>query len=209
MLRRMKAKQRAGRHERFVGCMCGRQLVLVSWQPLQTEEEEEEEAGWGAGLDRAQLQCAPEREREWASQGRREGWCERASVFGSWSLQERQTGNWEEGRGAPGMHCSHWHLWLDQGSVGIGPDSHRFLSGRQQSGRSAAAAAAAAGWILIMGCSASAVLLLRSVGGADCGHMCSRQDRVSLDVATPALEGYTATSSPLTIIVMVTEQPKL
>lgn len=55
-----------------------------------------------------------------------------------------------------------------------------------------------------MGCSASAVLLLRSVGGADCGHMCSRQDQMSLDAATPTLEGYTATTSPLTIIVMVT-----
>lgn len=57
-----------------------------------------------------------------------------------------------------------------------------------------------------MGCSASAVLLLRSVGGADCGHMCSRQDQISLDAATPTLEGYTATASPLTIIVMVTDQ---
>lgn len=55
-----------------------------------------------------------------------------------------------------------------------------------------------------MGCSASAVLLLRSVGGADCGHMCSRQDQMSLDAATPTLEGYTTTTSPLTIIVMVT-----
>ncbi len=55
-----------------------------------------------------------------------------------------------------------------------------------------------------MGCSASVVLLLRSVGGADCGHMCSRQDQMSLDAATPTLEGYTATTSPLTIIVMVT-----
>lgn len=55
----------------------------------------------------------------------------------------------------------------------------------------------------IMGCSASVVLLLRSVGGADCGHMCSRQDQMSLDAATPTLEGYTATASPLTIIVMV------
>lgn len=54
-----------------------------------------------------------------------------------------------------------------------------------------------------MGCSASVVLLLRSVGGADCGHMCSRQDQMSLDAATPTLEGYTATASPLTIIVMV------
>lgn len=56
----------------------------------------------------------------------------------------------------------------------------------------------------IMGCSASVVLLLRSVGGADCGHMCSRQDQMSLDAATPTLEGYTTTTSPLTIIVMVT-----
>lgn len=55
-----------------------------------------------------------------------------------------------------------------------------------------------------MGCSASVVLLLRSVGGADCGHMCSRQDQMSLDAATPTLEGYTTTTSPLTIIVMVT-----
>lgn len=55
-----------------------------------------------------------------------------------------------------------------------------------------------------MGCSASVVLLLRSVGGADCGHMCSRQDQMSVDAATPTLEGYTSTTSPLTIIVMVT-----
>ncbi|XP_054868309.1 dedicator of cytokinesis protein 10 isoform X6 [Amphiprion ocellaris] len=60
----------------------------------------------------------------------------------------------------------------------------------------------------MMGCSASVVLLLRSVGGADCGHMCSRQDQMSLDAATPTLEGYTATTSPLTIIVMQ-EKPKL
>ncbi|XP_031717094.1 dedicator of cytokinesis protein 10 isoform X10 [Anarrhichthys ocellatus] len=59
-----------------------------------------------------------------------------------------------------------------------------------------------------MGCSASVVLLLRSVGGADCGHMCSRQDQMSLDAATPTLEGYTTTTSPLTIIVMQ-EKPKL
>ncbi|XP_037630995.1 dedicator of cytokinesis protein 10 isoform X12 [Sebastes umbrosus] len=59
-----------------------------------------------------------------------------------------------------------------------------------------------------MGCSASVVLLLRSVGGADCGHMCSRQDKMSLDAATPTLEGYTTTRSPLTIIVMQ-EKPKL
>lgn len=54
-----------------------------------------------------------------------------------------------------------------------------------------------------MGCSASVVLLLRSVSGADCGHMCSRRDQMSVDAATPTLEGYTATS-PLTILVMVT-----
>ncbi|XP_035010068.1 dedicator of cytokinesis protein 10 isoform X4 [Hippoglossus stenolepis] len=59
-----------------------------------------------------------------------------------------------------------------------------------------------------MGCSASVVLLLRSVGGADCGHMCSRQDQMSLDAATPTLEGYTSATSPLTIIVMQ-EKPKL
>ncbi|CAJ1065464.1 dedicator of cytokinesis protein 10 isoform X5 [Xyrichtys novacula] len=59
-----------------------------------------------------------------------------------------------------------------------------------------------------MGCSASVVLLLRSVGGADCGHMCSRQDQISLDAATPTLEGYTSTTSPLTIIVMQ-EKPKV
>ncbi|XP_067363467.1 dedicator of cytokinesis protein 10 isoform X3 [Channa argus] len=59
-----------------------------------------------------------------------------------------------------------------------------------------------------MGCSASVVLLLRSVGGADCGHICSRQDQMSLDAATPTLEGYTTTTSPLTIIVMQ-EKPKL
>lgn len=56
----------------------------------------------------------------------------------------------------------------------------------------------------IMGCSASVVLLLRSVGGADCGHMCSRQDQLSLDAATPTLEGYTTTTPSLTIVVMVT-----
>ena len=55
-----------------------------------------------------------------------------------------------------------------------------------------------------MGCSSSAVLLLRSVGGADCGHICSRQDRLSLDAAIPVLEGYIHTDAPLTIIVMVT-----
>lgn len=55
-----------------------------------------------------------------------------------------------------------------------------------------------------MGCSASVVLLLRSVSGADCGHMCSRRDQMSVDAATPTLEGYTATTSPLTILVMVT-----
>ncbi|GLD72268.1 dedicator of cytokinesis protein 10 isoform X1 [Lates japonicus] len=60
-----------------------------------------------------------------------------------------------------------------------------------------------------MGCSASVVLLLRSVGGADCGHMCSRQDQMSLDAATPTLEGYTTTTSPLTIIVMVTSTTAL
>ncbi|XP_056296692.1 dedicator of cytokinesis protein 10 isoform X4 [Pseudoliparis swirei] len=59
-----------------------------------------------------------------------------------------------------------------------------------------------------MGCSASAVLLLRSVGGADCGHMCSRQDQMSSDAATPTLEGYTATTSALSIIIMQ-EKPKL
>ncbi|XP_035857483.1 dedicator of cytokinesis protein 10 isoform X9 [Sander lucioperca] len=59
-----------------------------------------------------------------------------------------------------------------------------------------------------MGCSASVVLLLRSVGGADCGHMCLRQDQMSLDAATPTLEGYTTTTSPLTIIVMQ-EKPKV
>ncbi|XP_077467386.1 dedicator of cytokinesis protein 10 isoform X2 [Stigmatopora argus] len=59
-----------------------------------------------------------------------------------------------------------------------------------------------------MGCSASVVLLLRSVGGADCGHMCSRQNPPSMDAATPTLEGYTTASSPLTIIVMQ-EKPKL
>ncbi|KAJ0063925.1 hypothetical protein NL108_014441, partial [Boleophthalmus pectinirostris] len=60
-----------------------------------------------------------------------------------------------------------------------------------------------------MGCSASAVLLLRSVGGPDCGHMCVRQDQMSLDAATPTLEAYSATTtSPLTIIVMQ-EKPKL
>uniref|UniRef100_A0A667YCY2 Dedicator of cytokinesis 10 n=2 Tax=Myripristis murdjan TaxID=586833 RepID=A0A667YCY2_9TELE len=59
-----------------------------------------------------------------------------------------------------------------------------------------------------MGCSASVVLLLRSVGGAGCSHMCSRQDQLSMDAATPTLEGYTATDSPLTIIVMQ-EKPKL
>ncbi|XP_077421724.1 dedicator of cytokinesis protein 10 isoform X2 [Vanacampus margaritifer] len=59
-----------------------------------------------------------------------------------------------------------------------------------------------------MGCSASAVLLLRSVGGADCGYMCSRLDQASMDAATPALEGYTTASSPLTIVVMQ-EKPKL
>ncbi|KAJ3589971.1 hypothetical protein NHX12_007928, partial [Muraenolepis orangiensis] len=58
-----------------------------------------------------------------------------------------------------------------------------------------------------MGCSASVVLLLRSVGGADCGHICSRQDRLSLGGATPVLEGYISTDSPLTIIVMQ-EKPK-
>lgn len=55
-----------------------------------------------------------------------------------------------------------------------------------------------------MGCSASVVLLLRSVSGANCGHMCSRQDQMSVDAATPTLEGYTATTSPLSILVMVT-----
>ncbi|XP_062417152.1 dedicator of cytokinesis protein 10 isoform X7 [Pungitius pungitius] len=59
-----------------------------------------------------------------------------------------------------------------------------------------------------MGCSASVVLLLRSVGVAECGRMCSRQDQMSSDAATPTLEGYTATTSPLTIIVMQ-EKPKL
>ncbi|KAM8903393.1 dedicator of cytokinesis protein 10 isoform 7-T7 [Spinachia spinachia] len=59
-----------------------------------------------------------------------------------------------------------------------------------------------------MGCSASVVLLLRSVGVADCGRMCSRQDQMSSDAATPTLEGYTATTAPLTIIVMQ-EKPKL
>lgn len=54
-----------------------------------------------------------------------------------------------------------------------------------------------------MGCSASVVLLLRSVGGADCGHMCSRQDQMSVEAATPTLEGYTTTNSPVTIIIMV------
>ncbi|XP_056468296.1 dedicator of cytokinesis protein 10 [Gadus chalcogrammus] len=58
-----------------------------------------------------------------------------------------------------------------------------------------------------MGCSASGVLLLRSVGGADCGHICSRQDRLSLDAATPVLEGYIHTDAPLTTIVMQ-EKPK-
>lgn len=60
----------------------------------------------------------------------------------------------------------------------------------------------------IMGCSASVVLLLRSVGGADCGHMCSQPDQMSLDATTPTLEGYTTTTSPLTIIVMVTNTSK-
>ncbi|KAM9734242.1 dedicator of cytokinesis protein 10 isoform 6-T6 [Menidia menidia] len=59
-----------------------------------------------------------------------------------------------------------------------------------------------------MGCSASVVLLLRSVGGTDCGHMCSRQDQMSVEAATPTLEGYTTTNSPLTIIVMQ-EKPKV
>ncbi|XP_061734546.1 dedicator of cytokinesis protein 10 isoform X6 [Nerophis ophidion] len=59
-----------------------------------------------------------------------------------------------------------------------------------------------------MGCSASVVLLLRSVGGAECGHMCSRQDQTTADAATPTLEGYSAARSPLTIIVMQ-EKPRL
>ncbi|XP_028319592.1 dedicator of cytokinesis protein 10 isoform X2 [Gouania willdenowi] len=59
-----------------------------------------------------------------------------------------------------------------------------------------------------MGCSASVVLLLRSVGGADCGHMCAQRDQMSMDAATPTLEGYTSTSSPVTIIIMQ-EKPKL
>ncbi|XP_061575352.1 dedicator of cytokinesis protein 10 isoform X7 [Cololabis saira] len=59
-----------------------------------------------------------------------------------------------------------------------------------------------------MGCSASVVLLLRSVGGADCGHMCSRQDQMSVEAATPTLEGYTTTNSPVTIIIMQ-EKPKV
>ncbi|MEQ2314605.1 hypothetical protein AMECASPLE_013862, partial [Ameca splendens] len=59
-----------------------------------------------------------------------------------------------------------------------------------------------------MGCSASVVLLLRSVGGADCGHICSQQDQTSVEAATPTLEGYTSTNSPLTIIIMQ-EKPKL
>ena len=56
-----------------------------------------------------------------------------------------------------------------------------------------------------MGCSASVLLLhaLRSVGRANCGHMCSRQDRLSLDAAPPE-DGYAAVDMPLTIIVMVT-----
>lgn len=57
-----------------------------------------------------------------------------------------------------------------------------------------------------MGCSASVVLLLRLVGGADCGHMCSRQDQMSVEAATPTLEGYTTTSSPVAIIIMVTNK---
>ncbi|XP_077960814.1 dedicator of cytokinesis protein 10 isoform X9 [Gasterosteus aculeatus] len=59
-----------------------------------------------------------------------------------------------------------------------------------------------------MGCSASVVLLLRSVGVADCGRVCSRRGQMSSDGATPTLEGYTATTSPLTVIVMQ-EKPKL
>ncbi|KAM4589700.1 dedicator of cytokinesis protein 10 isoform 2-T2 [Fundulus diaphanus] len=58
-----------------------------------------------------------------------------------------------------------------------------------------------------MGCSASVVLLLRSVGGADCGQICSQQDQTSAEAATPTLEGYTSTNSPLTIIIMQ-EKPK-
>lgn len=58
-----------------------------------------------------------------------------------------------------------------------------------------------------MGCSASLVLLqaLRSVGRANCAHMCSRQDQLSLDALPPG-EGHAATggSRALTIVVMVT-----
>lgn len=58
-----------------------------------------------------------------------------------------------------------------------------------------------------MGCSASVVLLLRSVDRADCSRMCSRQDQMSVEAATPTLQGYTSTSSPVTIIIMVTRTP--
>uniref|UniRef100_A0A4W5Q0Y2 Dedicator of cytokinesis 10 n=1 Tax=Hucho hucho TaxID=62062 RepID=A0A4W5Q0Y2_9TELE len=62
-----------------------------------------------------------------------------------------------------------------------------------------------------MGCSASLVLLqaLRSVGRANCAHMCSRQDQLSFDALPPG-EGHAATggSRAHTIIVMQ-EKPKL
>ncbi|XP_055735377.1 dedicator of cytokinesis protein 10-like isoform X1 [Salvelinus fontinalis] len=62
-----------------------------------------------------------------------------------------------------------------------------------------------------MGCSASLVLLqaLRSVGRANCAHMCSRQDQLSLDALPPG-DGHATSggSRALTIIVMQ-EKPKL
>nr|XP_023833928.1 dedicator of cytokinesis protein 9-like [Salvelinus alpinus] len=62
-----------------------------------------------------------------------------------------------------------------------------------------------------MGCSASLVLLqaLRSVGRANCAHMCSRQDQLSLDALPPG-KGHAATggSRALTIVVMQ-DKPKL
>eukprot|EP00063_Salmo_salar_P094229 XP_014069064.1 PREDICTED: dedicator of cytokinesis protein 10-like isoform X2 [Salmo salar] len=61
-----------------------------------------------------------------------------------------------------------------------------------------------------MGCSASLVLLqaLRSVGRANCAHMCSRQDQLSLDALPPG-EGHAATGGSRALTIVVMEKPKL
>ncbi|XP_016887624.1 dedicator of cytokinesis protein 10 isoform X2 [Cynoglossus semilaevis] len=60
-----------------------------------------------------------------------------------------------------------------------------------------------------MGCSPSAVLFLRSVGGVECSHMCPWQEVMPQEDTIPTLQSFIVTSTSRLSFVVMQEKPKL